>query len=132
MGLVGIGGLADAQAGLLSTGQQRLVELARVLAGGFDVLLLDEPSAGLDATRPAASATCCRRAVAERECGILLVEHDMEPGHAHLPLHLRDGLRPLIFEGSTDQMITDSIVRTAYLGERSSELDAENVKAAGG
>src|SRR5580698_9403573 len=47
---VGMTHLAGAQAGLLSTGQKRLVELARVLAGGFDVILLDEPSSGLDAT----------------------------------------------------------------------------------
>ncbi len=39
------------QAGLLPTGQRRMVELARVLAGPFSVLLLDEPSAGLDGAR---------------------------------------------------------------------------------
>jgi ABC-type branched-subunit amino acid transport system ATPase component len=46
--LTGITPIADAQAGLLPLGQRRLVELARALAGPFDLLLLDEPSSGLD------------------------------------------------------------------------------------
>jgi ABC-type branched-subunit amino acid transport system ATPase component len=46
--LTGTARLANEQAGLLPIGQRRLVELARVLAGPFDMLLLDEPSSGLD------------------------------------------------------------------------------------
>ena len=46
--MTGTGGLADLQVGLLPIGQRRLVELARALAGPFDLLLLDEPSSGLD------------------------------------------------------------------------------------
>ena len=129
---VGLTSLAAAQAGLLSTGQKRLVELARVLAGGFDVILLDEPSSGLDATESRQFGEILQRVVAERGVSVLLVEHDMElvTRICH-HVHVLD-FGTLIFDGSTDQMITNSIVRTAYLGERSSELDAENVKAAGG
>jgi ABC-type branched-subunit amino acid transport system ATPase component/branched-subunit amino acid ABC-type transport system permease component len=129
---VGMAHLAGAQAGLLSTGQKRLVELARVLAGGFDVILLDEPSSGLDATESRRFGDILRRVVAERGVAVLLVEHDMELvmricRHVYV---LDFGL--LIFEGTAQQMTSNSTVRTAYLGERSTELDAENLKMAGG
>ena len=77
MELCGITELAGTQAGALSTGQRRLVELARCLAGQFDVLILDEPSSGLDHAETEALARILRRTVVERGCGILLVEHDM-------------------------------------------------------
>ena len=48
--LTGIAAYLDEPVEHLSTGQRRLVELARVLAGPFDTILLDEPSSGLDAT----------------------------------------------------------------------------------
>ena len=129
---VGMAHLAGAQAGLLSTGQKRLVELARVLAGGFDVILLDEPSSGLDATESRQFGDILQRVVAERGVAVLLVEHDMELvmricRHVYV---LDFGL--LIFEGTAQQMTSNSTVRTAYLGERSTELDAETLKMAGG
>jgi ABC-type branched-subunit amino acid transport system ATPase component/branched-subunit amino acid ABC-type transport system permease component len=129
---VGMVHLAGAQAGLLSTGQKRLVELARVLAGGFDVILLDEPSSGLDATESRQFGDILQRVVAERGVAVLLVEHDMELvmricRHVYV---LDFGL--LIFEGTAQQMTSNSTVRTAYLGERSTELDAETLKMAGG
>jgi ABC-type branched-subunit amino acid transport system ATPase component len=63
---------------------------------------------------------------------VLLVEHDMELvmricRHVYV---LDFGL--LIFEGTAQQMTSNSTVRTAYLGERSTELDAETLKMAGG
>jgi len=73
-------GLGSARASLcseLSTGQRRLLDLARVLLGAPNVLLCDEPLAGLDdAHRKAASA--CIRAVAEAGLTVLLTEHDQE------------------------------------------------------
>jgi ABC-type branched-subunit amino acid transport system ATPase component len=61
----------------LPTGQRRLVELARCLAGAFTILLLDEPSSGLDAAETEAFGELLRRVVDERGIGILLIEHDL-------------------------------------------------------
>ncbi len=73
---LGIGNLAHAEATSLSYGQQRAVELARALAGGPAMLLLDEPAAGLNMRETADTA----RLIAKiRDLGItvLIVEHDM-------------------------------------------------------
>ena len=54
------------------------MELARCLAGPFDVLLLDEPSSGLDRDETERFGALLQHVVAERGVGILLVEHDVE------------------------------------------------------
>jgi ABC-type branched-subunit amino acid transport system ATPase component len=116
MELTGIGRLSDVQAGLLPTGQRRLVELARVLAGPFDLLLLDEPSAGLNANETVQFGNVLTGVVAERGTGILLVEHDMSLVRevcAHI--YMLDFGR-LVFEGSPDEMLASDVVRAAYLG----------------
>src|SRR5207244_4131694 len=77
MELCGISHLANRQAGGLSTGERRLVELARCLAGPFNLLLLDEPSSGLDRDETRQFGDVLSRVVDERGIGILLVEHDM-------------------------------------------------------
>jgi branched-chain amino acid transport system ATP-binding protein len=76
MDFIGIGGLAGADATSLSYGQQRAVELARALAGGPAMLLLDEPAAGLNMRETADMAGLITRI---RGLGItvLIVEHDM-------------------------------------------------------
>jgi ABC-type branched-subunit amino acid transport system ATPase component len=116
MALCGIEDLADAQAGALSTGQRRLVELARALAGPFDVLLLDEPSSGLDRDETARFGDLLVRVVAERGVGILLVEHDMS-----LVMRICNHLYvldfgKLIFEGTPAEVAGSEVVQAAYLG----------------
>ncbi len=73
---LGISDLADANATSLSYGQQRAVEMARALASGPSMLLLDEPAAGLNMRETADAAKLIRRI---RDLGItvLIVEHDM-------------------------------------------------------
>ncbi len=113
----GIADLAELQAGALSTGQRRLVELARLLAGRFDVLLLDEPSSGLDHEETARFAELLERVVDERGVGVLLVEHDMALVMrvcAHIYV-LDFGRR--IFEGTPEAVAASPVVRGAYLGD---------------
>ena len=112
----GIAGLASLQAGELSTGQRRLVELARCLAGPFDVLLLDEPSSGLDRDETAAFDDVLQKVVRERGCGVLLVEHDMS-----LVLNVCSYIYvldfgQLIFEGDPGAVASSPDVQQAYLG----------------
>ena len=116
MALAGIADLADRPVAALSTGQRRLVELARCLAGQFDVLLLDEPSSGLDGVETERFGQVLTRVVAERGAGILLVEHDMA-----LVMNICDYVHVLdfgikIFEGSTAEVSSSDEVRAAYLG----------------
>jgi ABC-type branched-subunit amino acid transport system ATPase component/branched-subunit amino acid ABC-type transport system permease component len=124
--------LADARVGDLSTGQRRLVELARCLAGPYRILLLDEPSSGLDHAESARFGQILRRVVAERGVGVLLVEHDMS-----LVLEVCDDIyvldfgRPL-FHGPPAEVQASPLVQAAYLGDPDVEDSAvENVAAAG-
>ena len=120
--LCGITHLADHQAGELSTGERRLVELARCLAGEFDVLLLDEPSSGLDRSETLRFAEVLQRVVAERGCGILLVEHDMSlVMNVCQYIYVLD-FGHLIFEGDAATVSASPLVRAAYLGSESNEV----------
>ena len=112
----GIEDLADQRAGVLSTGQRRLVEFARALAGGFQMLLLDEPSSGLDANESREFASLLRRCVSKSNVGFLLVEHDMSViAEACDYVYVLD-FGELIFEGTPAEAMASEIVRTAYLG----------------
>jgi ABC-type branched-subunit amino acid transport system ATPase component/branched-subunit amino acid ABC-type transport system permease component len=108
--------LSGSTVGDLSTGQRRLVELARCLAGPFDVLLLDEPSSGLDRSESKEFGEILRHVVSERRLGILLVEHDMS-----LVMDVCDYIYvldfgQLIFEGAPAQIQSSPVVQAAYLG----------------
>jgi branched-chain amino acid transport system ATP-binding protein len=74
---LGIEHLADATPGELTSADLRRVEMGCVLVRGPKVLLLDEPTAGLDASESAEIAQLVRRVRDERKLTVLLVEHDM-------------------------------------------------------
>jgi ABC-type branched-subunit amino acid transport system ATPase component len=114
--LCGMTALAGVRAGSLPTGHRRLVELARALAGRFHVLLLDEPSAGLDESESETFAAILQRVVAERDTGILLVEHDMGlVMDVCEHIYVLDFGKPL-FSGTPAEVASSRIVRDAYLG----------------
>ncbi|MCU4186635.1 ATP-binding cassette domain-containing protein [Acidiferrimicrobium sp. IK] len=117
MEICGLVQLADTPVGLLSTGQRRLVELARCIAGPFRVLLLDEPSSGLDRAETREFGQILRLLVSERGLGILLVEHDMSlVSDVCDYIYVLDFGRPL-FAGTRDEVLASPVVRAAYLGE---------------
>jgi ABC-type branched-subunit amino acid transport system ATPase component/branched-subunit amino acid ABC-type transport system permease component len=112
----GIADLADVEAGALSTGQRRLVELARCIAGSFDFLLLDEPSSGLDATETARFADLLLEVVEETGVGMLLIEHDVQlVMRLCQEIYVMD-FGKLIFRGAPAEVAASPIVRAAYLG----------------
>jgi ABC-type branched-subunit amino acid transport system ATPase component len=117
MELCGIGALARTQAGSLSTGQRRLVELARCVAGRFDVLLLDEPSSGLDLNETVAFGDVLIRMLADRGCGVLIVEHDMSLVSQICDYVYVLDFGRLIFAGDAQRLMSDAGVQAAYLGE---------------
>lgn len=120
----GIEAMLDLPAGALSTGERRLVELARCLAGPFDMLLLDEPSSGLNRVETARFGEVLERAVAERGLGVLLIEHDMA-----LVMEICEYIHVLdfgaqIFEGTAAEVASSEVVRAAYLGSEALIGDA--------
>jgi ABC-type branched-subunit amino acid transport system ATPase component/branched-subunit amino acid ABC-type transport system permease component len=119
--LTGITAFVDAPVDHLSTGQRRLVELARVLAGPFDTVLLDEPSSGLDPTETEHFGEILNRAVAGRGLGVLLVEHDMAlVQQTCAQVYVLD-YGSMIFQGTPREMLTAESVRAAYLGVTTTE-----------
>lgn len=114
--LCGIEHLAPETAGNLSTGQRRLVELARALAGPFRLLLLDEPSSGLDAGESARFGEVLQEVINQRDVGILLVEHDIELVIDVCEYIYVLDFGSLIFGGTPDAVRVSEEVRAAYLG----------------
>ncbi|WP_051954103.1 ABC transporter permease subunit [Xenophilus azovorans] len=111
----GLGEFADRPAASLALGQQRVVEIARALAGQPAALLLDEPAAGLRHLEKQALARLLSQLRAEG-LGILVVEHDME-----FVMNLADRVTVLEFgcviaEGTPDEVQRNPRVLDAYLG----------------
>lgn len=114
--LCGLGDLRSEPAGSLSTGERRLVDLGRVLAGGFSMLLLDEPSSGLDTAETEWFGEIVAGVVVERGCGVLLVEHDMALVMGICAYLFVLDFGKMIYEGTPEQVRASDVVRAAYLG----------------
>jgi ABC-type branched-subunit amino acid transport system ATPase component len=114
--LLGLAEVADAPAGELPFGRQRLVEIARALATEPDLLLLDEPMAGLSAAERAGLVRLLRRLRAGG-MAILLVEHDVDAvmALADRVVVLDEGR--VIAAGAPAQVRKDPAVVSAYLGD---------------
>jgi branched-chain amino acid transport system ATP-binding protein len=115
--LLGMADVADVPVESLSLGHGRLVELGRALATEPLLLMLDEPSSGLDRTETMALAEVLRTVQQERGTAILLVEHDLEMVCMIAKrLYVLD-FGQLLAEGETATVMADAGVRKAYLGD---------------
>jgi branched-chain amino acid transport system ATP-binding protein len=115
--LLGLHDAADRPVESLSLGRGRLVELGRALMTDPLLLLLDEPSSGLDQHETAEMVETLQAVRREQGTAILLVEHDVEMVQAFATrLYVLD-FGTLIAQGPTAEVMTDQAVRTAYLGE---------------
>ncbi len=104
--------------GTLSYGNQKQLELGIALAGKPEILLLDEPTAGMSATETRDSMALLRRIASERGLTLLFTEHDMEVvfGAAQRIAVLHQGR--LIAQGAPEAIRADAEVRRVYLGDR--------------
>jgi branched-chain amino acid transport system ATP-binding protein len=114
--LLGIAAVGDQAVEALTLGQSRLVEIGRALIGEPRLLLLDEPSSGLDAGETLALGTVLEDVRRERATAILLVEHDLAMVRKVCErLYVLDFGR-LLAEGACDDVLRDERVIAAYLG----------------
>jgi branched-chain amino acid transport system ATP-binding protein len=115
LGRLGLTAVADVQADTLPTGLARLVELARALASQPSVLLLDEPSSGLNTAETDSMGELLGE-LADEGLAVLLVEHDVElVMRVCRTVSVLDFGR-LIAVGSPAAVQADPGVRLAYLG----------------
>jgi branched-chain amino acid transport system ATP-binding protein len=117
LGLLGLGDLADEPIERLSLGKGRLVEVGRALMTEPKLLLLDEPSSGLDRAETAALAETLQEVQAEQRFAILLVEHDVELVASFTTRSYVLDFGRLLAHGPTPEVMASDAMRTAYLGD---------------
>lgn len=114
---LGLTSLANREAGTLSYGLQRRVEIARCMITNPRLLLLDEPAAGLNPQEKRELQQLIDKLRCEHSVAVLLIEHDMSlvMGISDRILVMEHG-KPIV-TGTPDQVRNDERVIKAYLGD---------------
>ena len=115
--LLGLADLAEEPIERLSLGKGRLVEVGRALMTDPKLLLLDEPSSGLDREETAMLARTLQEVQATHVFAILLVEHDVELVSSFTERSYVLDFGCLIAAGPTAEVMASDEVRTAYFGD---------------
>jgi len=113
--LIGLSARSDIPAGFLAYAEQRALEIGITIAGGADVIMLDEPTAGMSHAETEQAVALIRKVSAGRT--LIMVEHDMS-----VVFGLADRISVLVYgqiiASDTPQAIrANQAVREAYLGE---------------
>ena len=114
--LLGLQDLAEVPVERLSLGQGRLLEVARTLMTEPDVILLDEPSSGLDRAETASLAATLREIQEEKGFAVLLVEHDIELVSSFTTRSYLLDFGRVLTSGTTPEVMASDEMRVAYLG----------------
>ncbi len=112
--------LADRAAGQISGGQMKLLELARVLMGDPQLILLDEPAAGVN---PTLTGTLIEKIEDLNRQGktFVIIEHDMDfvMQHCNPVIALAEG--KIVFQGSPEEALANPVLLDAYLGAQAND-----------
>jgi len=113
--MAGMADLAEVPAAALTYGHQRMLELCRTVAGNPKILLLDEPSAGLNDVETKELAALLQR-LQSRNISMLLVDHKIDFVDSLCGRVVVLDLGQVIAQGRSDEVWRDQRVMAAYLG----------------
>ena len=119
--IIGLTDLADKPAGVLAHGQKQWLEIGMLLVQNADVLLLDEPVAGMSAEEREETGNLLRRIGGERT--VVVVEHDMDFMRAFATSVTVLARGQVIAEGSVAEVQANPKVQEVYLGTAAAGAD---------
>ena len=113
----GLTAVRDEPAGSLPIGLARMIEVARAVVAGPKVLVLDEPSSGLDAVEAGRLGERIQALKATGECAVVFVEHDIGFVMEQCDRIVVLDLGQVLATGTPAEIQENAAVRTAYLGD---------------